>query len=129
MLKNFKEFLLEQEEEHNSDREDDSSKKEETPKTKEIGIGKTADGTKVMAQMKLENTLKFSSEEFTKLQNMRVTQYDRDMLTHMRGEKEYKVSKDKHGKCTIWHLNQTLHKLMPVGAFQLPQKIERESED
>jgi len=122
MLKNFKEFLLEQEE--------DKSKKEETPETKEIGIGKTADGTKIMAQMKLENTLKFSSEEFTKIQNMRVTQYERDMLTHMRGDKEYKVSKDKSGKCTIWHLNQTLHKLMPVGAFQLPQKVEREeSED
>jgi len=119
MLKNFREFLLEQE-------ENETSSDNESPKTKNIGIGETADGQKVMATMKLENTLKFSPEEFTKISNMRVTQYERDMLTHMRGEKEYKVSKDKDGKCTIWHLNQTLHKLMPVGAFYLPKKAEKE---
>lgn len=117
MLKSFQEFLLEQEE----------APKEEAPRTKEITIGETADGQKIRATMKLENTVELSGEEITKLRNMRVTQYQRDMLTHMRGEKEYKISKDKEGKFTIWHHNQTLHKLMPVGAFKLPEQKESSS--
>ena len=121
MIKNFKQFLLESEEAQSTE---ETEKKEET---KEISIGKTANGEKVNAVLKLWNTLKLSPEEFTKLQNMRITQYERDMLTHMKGAKEYKISKDKEGKCTIFHYNQTTHKLMPVGVFMLPSKTQSEN--
>ena len=122
MLKSFQEFILEQEEVQKEE-----TPKEESPKTKDIVIGKTPDGQKIRATMKLENTIELSEEEIVKLRNMKVTQYQRDMLTHMRGEKEYKISKGKDGKFTVWHHNQTLHKLLPVGAFVLPEKKESES--
>lgn len=119
MIKSFQEFLLEQEE----------TAKEEAPRTKEIVIGETSDGQKIRATMKLENTIELTPEEIVKLKNMKVTQYERDMLTHMRGEKEYKISKDAEGKFTVWHHNQTLHKLMPVGAFKLPSQKDTTSTD
>lgn len=109
MIKTFKEFLLEAEE------------SQDEPATKEVTIGETSDGQKVKSVLKVGNTLEISPEEFTKLQNMRVTQYERDMLTHERGSKEYKISKDSEGKCTIFHYHKTLHKLMPIGVFMLPK--------
>ena len=87
MLKRFEQFILEQEDNQDNQENQDNQTSQETekPRTKDIGIGETADGQKVMATMKLENTLKFSPEEFTKIGNMRVTQYERDMLVHTRG--------------------------------------------
>jgi hypothetical protein len=120
MIKNFKQFLLESEE------ADPQEQKEET---KEISIGETEDGQKVKAVLKLWNTIKLSTEEFSKLQNMRITQYERDMLTHMKGAKEYKISKDDKGKCTIFHYNQTTHRLMPVGVFMLPKKEKEDGKE
>jgi len=113
MIKKFNEFLLEEEEKQESQSE---------PETKEVSIGETADGRKVKAVLKLGNTLDLTPEDFTKLINMRVTQYQRDMLTHERGAKIYKISKDKNHKYTIFHLHQTLHKLEPVGVFYIHKR-------
>lgn len=111
MIKNFQEFLLEHEETSSPE-----------PDTKELVIGKTAAGTRIKATMKKGNTLKFSPHEFSKMINMKVSSKEVDMLTHMRGKKEYKVSKDKFHKYTIFHNNQTTHELEPVGVFVIPKK-------
>jgi hypothetical protein len=114
MVKSFEEFLLEAEE-----KEENTSAE---PETKEITIGETNDGRKVRALLKLGNTLELTGDDFRKLMNMRVSQSERDMLTHMRGAKEYKISKGKDKKYTIFHNNQTLHKLEAVGVFYIHKK-------
>jgi len=105
MIKNFYEFIFEQESE-----------------TKELTLGQTHAGTKVKATMKLGNTIELESDDFKKLINMRVSHKEEDMFNHIRGAKEYKISKNKHHKYTIFHNNQTLHKLEPVGVFIIPKK-------
>ena len=117
MIKDFAQFILESE-----DGEENKPESTPEPETKELVIGKTSDGRRVKAVMKLGNTVELSPEEFGKLMNMKVSQYERDMLTHMRGAKEYKVSKGKDMKYTIFHNNQTTHELEPVGVFYIHKK-------
>jgi hypothetical protein len=96
--------------------------KPEEPKTKDMKLGTTEDGTEVMCKMKVGHTIVLSAEEFSKLQNMRVSRNKEDMLGHYRGGKDYKISKDKDGKFSIFHYNKTIHELTPVGVFTLPEK-------
>lgn len=117
MIKDFAQFILE-----NEDSEENKPESKPEPETKELVLGKTSDGRKVKAVMKLGNTINLSSEEFSKLMNMKTSQYERDMLTHMRGAKEYKISKGKDKKYTIFHNNQTTHELEPVGVFYIHKK-------
>ena len=122
-VKSFYEFLNE-EEKPAPDTKNDQEQGEESsdPKTKDQRIGYTADGDEVMSKMKVGHTIELSPEDFTKIENMRVTQYERDMYDHERGGKDYKISKDADGKCTIFHYNKTIHELTPVGVFMLESK-------
>lgn len=91
------------------------------PKTKDQRLGYTADGKEVMSKMKVGHTIELTPDDFTRIGNMRVTQYERDMYDHERGGKDYKIKKDTEGKCTIFHYNKTIHELTPVGVFMLPK--------
>lgn len=97
-------------------------KREEEPKTKDMKLGTMSDGTEVMSKMKVGHTIVLSAEEFSKLQNMRVSRNEDDMLGHYRGGKDYKIGKDASGKFSIFHYNKTIHELTPVGVFTLPEK-------
>lgn len=103
-------------------KEEPKSAPEEEPKTKDMKLGELADGTEVMSKMKVGHTIVLSAEEFSKLQNMRVSSKEEDMLGHYRGGKDYKISKTKEGTFEIFHYNKTLHDLTPVGVFTLPEK-------
>lgn len=96
-------------------------KPEVEPKTKDQRLGYMADGKEIMSKMKVGHTIELTPDDFTRLQNMRVTQYERDMYDHERGGKDYKIKKDAEGKCTIFHYNKTIHELTPVGVFMLPK--------
>jgi hypothetical protein len=97
---------------------------EAEPKTKDMKLGELKDGTEVMCKMKVGHTIVLDADEFRKLRNMKVSQYERDMLAHYRGGRDYRISKEKDGTYTIFHYNKTIHELTPVGVFSLPEKRE-----
>jgi hypothetical protein len=101
--------------------EPDRPRFKQDPKVKDQRLGYTAAGTEIMAKMKVGHTIELTPNDFSKMMNMRVTQYERDMYPHERGGKDYKIEKDADNKCTIFHYNKTLHELTPVGVFELPK--------
>lgn len=107
MFYTFDEFLFEQ-------------MQQSQPASKTILLGKMGDGTEVHVALKVGHTIKMTAEEFAKLQNMRISQNNKDMLGHRRGGKDYYISKKSDTDYTIFHFNKTVHKLTPVGVFKLP---------
>jgi|694.fasta_scaffold51005_7 hypothetical protein len=112
-LKSFQEFLNEEE------KAAPEAAETADPKTKDQRLGYKSDGAEVMSKMKVGHTIELTPEDFKKIENMRVTQYERDMYNHERGGKDYKISKDAEGKCTIFHYNKTIHELTPIGVFKI----------
>jgi hypothetical protein len=141
IIKKFSEFIALREEETSSEEKVSSEAPKEKsqesgdgessePKTKDVTIGTLESGDKVKGKMKVGHAVQLSSQDLSKIQNMRVTQYERDMYSFTNdASKEYKVSKDKEGKCTIFHNNQTLHKLVAVGVFMIPLATQKETEE
>ena len=111
VIKNYVQFLTEKEEVH-----------EKEPGTKELVLGRTKSGRKITGKFKLGHTIALSPEDFSHLWLMKVTHKEEDMYDFARGGRDYRISKDEDGKCTVFHYNKTLHELLPVGVFKFKKK-------
>ena len=110
-FKSYSEF------EEDSKNTEKSSEKEDL---KDIKFGYFDDGTAIEGKLKSGHTLEFLPAEVEAIQKMKITQFRDEMITHKRGGRIYMISKKNEKRINIFHLNQTINKLVLIGFFNLP---------